>query len=157
MAVETLTLAVGPDADSRVGTLSTTVGDIAGPLDATVVLLHVFSQEAYDEGVAEAGYDPENPPPAHTLATRLQSINSLADVFEREQIDYRIRGEIGTTTDRIIHAVEQTDTDMLFISGRRRSPTGKAVFGSTAHRLMMNAPCPVTFVREGLIESDDTS
>ena len=52
-------------------------------------------------------------------------------------------------TDEVIGAVEATGTDMLLVGGRRRSPTGKAVFGSTAHRVMMHAPCPVLFVREG--------
>jgi nucleotide-binding universal stress UspA family protein len=53
-------------------------------------------------------------------------------------------------SDSIVRAVDETDSDLLFVSGRRRSPTGKAVFGSTAHDLMMNAPCQVAFVRESL-------
>jgi len=149
MALETLTVAVGPDAEHRTDEVTEVVLDVAVPTGATVVLLHVFSRSAYEEGVAAAGYDPDDPPPAHTLATRLESVDLLSQELEAAGVECRIRGEIGTVTDSIVHTVEKTDSDMLFVSGRRRSTTGKAVFGSTAHDLMMNAPCPVTFVREG--------
>jgi copper chaperone CopZ len=82
MALETVTLAVGPDAESRTDELTEAVVDVAAPADATVVLLYVFSRAAYEEGVEEAGYDPENPPPAHTLATRLESVDRLSEALD---------------------------------------------------------------------------
>jgi nucleotide-binding universal stress UspA family protein len=150
MGIDTVTLAVGPEEEGRTRELTEAMMDVATAADATVVLLHVFSQTAYEEGVEQAGYDPEDPPPAHTLASRLESVDRIAMELEAAGVEYRVRGEIGDVTDSIVHAVEETDSDLLYIGGRRRSPTGKAVFGSTVHRLMMNAPCPVTFVREGL-------
>lgn len=150
MTLETLTLAVGTSAEDRVDELTSALVDVAIPTGATVVLLHVFSKSAYEEGVEAAGYDPENPPPAHTLVSRLESIDRISAVLEEAGVDYRIRGEIGDEAERIVAAIEATDTDTLFISGRRRSPTGKLFFGSIAHEVMMNAPCPVTFVREGI-------
>lgn len=155
MALETITLAVGPEEEGRVGELTEAVLDVAKAADATVVLLHVFSQSAYDEGVTEAGYDPDDPPPANTLATRLESIDAISETLDEADVDYRVRGEIGDVTDSIVRTIEETGSDMLYIGGRRRSPTGKAVFGSTVHRLMMNAPCPVTFVRAGLGRDDE--
>jgi len=148
MSLEVLTLAVGPDDDDRLEEMATLVCDIAGATSATVVLLHVFSQSAYDEGVAEAGYDPDDPPPAHTLASRLESIDRLSLALDESDIEHRIRGEIGDVADSIISVARETNTDMLFVGGRKRSVTGKAVFGSTSHRVLMNAPCPVTFVRQ---------
>jgi len=154
MSLEVLTLAVGPDEDTRIKEMASLVCDIAGATGATVLLLHVFSQSAYDEGVAEAGYDPDDPPPAHTLASRLENIDGLSFAFEEADIEYRIRGEIGDVTDRIVSVAKETNTDMLFVGGRKRSPTGKAVFGSTSHRVLMNAPCPVTFVRQDVTDAE---
>jgi nucleotide-binding universal stress UspA family protein len=37
--------------------------------------------------------------------------------------------------------------DLLVVGGRGRSPTGKAVFGSTVETVLRRAPCPVTYVR----------
>lgn len=150
MGLETVTVAVGPEEEGRTTELTRAVLDVAGPASATVVLLHVFSRAAYEEGVSTAGYDPDDPPPAHTLATRLESVDAISRAFDDEGIEYRVRGEIGDVIDSVVRTVETTDSGLLFVGGRRRSPTGKAVFGSTVHRLMMNAPCPVTFVREGL-------
>jgi nucleotide-binding universal stress UspA family protein len=154
MSLEILTLAVGPDDEARLEEMATLVCDIAGATGATVFLLHVFSQSAYEEGIREAGYDPENPPPAHTLASRLESIDRLSLAFEESDIEYRIRGEIGDVADSLVSVAEETDTDMLFVGGRKRSPTGKAVFGSTSHRVLMNAPCPVTFVRQDVSDAE---
>lgn len=150
MTLDTVTLAIGPKANKRTETLANAVVDIGVSTDATVVLLHVFSKQAYREGVEEAGYDPDDPPPAHTLASRLESIDGIAAELQEADIDYRIHGEIGEKRERILAAVEELDTDMLLISGRKRSPTGKAVFGSTAQEMMMNAPCLVTFVRQDI-------
>lgn len=150
MAIETVTVAVGPEEEVRTVELTSAVLDVALPTGATVVLLHVFSQGAYEDGVEEAGYDPEDPPPANTLATRLESVDDISRSLDDAGVEYRVRGEIGDVTDSVVRTVEDTDSDLLFVGGRRRSPTGKVVFGSTVHRLLMNAPCPVTFVREGL-------
>ncbi|WP_178916005.1 universal stress protein [Natronomonas gomsonensis] len=154
MSLEVLTLAVGPDDGARIEEMAGLVCDIAGATGATVVLLHVFSQSAYDEGVSEAGYDPDDPPPAHTLASRLESIDRLSLALDEAGIEHRIRGEIGEVADRIISVANETNTDMLFVGGRKRSPTGKAVFGSTSHHVLMNAPCPVTFVRRDVTDDE---
>lgn len=153
MSLDVLTLAVGPDDGPRAEEMATLVSDIAGATGATVILLHVFSRSAYEEGVSEAGYDPENPPPAHTLASRLECVDRISLALDEADIEHRIRGEIGEVADSLVSVAEETGTDMLFVGGRKRSPTGKAVFGSTSHRVLMNAPCPVTFVRQDV--SDD--
>ena len=52
----------------------------------------------------------------------------------------------GSPSDEIIDYLDDHDIDQVVIGGRRRSPTGKAVFGSTAQKVTLNAPCPVTIV-----------
>ena len=46
--------------------------------------------------------------------------------------------------DRLIEVAEEHDCDHVFTLGRRRSPTGKAVFGDTTQRLVLNFPGYVT-------------
>ena len=61
MTLETITLAVGPKETKRTEELKRALLDVAVPTDAMVVLLHVFSESAYREGVVEAGYDRRTP------------------------------------------------------------------------------------------------
>lgn len=152
MALETVLVAVGPKDERRIAPVTDAVLDVARPTGATVVLLHVFSETAYQEGVESAGYDPDDPPPAHTVASRLETVSALADELREAGVDRRIRGEVGSAGSSIVRAAEEIDADLTFVSGTKRTPTGKVVFGRTSHHVLMNAPCPVTFVREGLDE-----
>ena len=54
---------------------------------------------------------------------------------------------VGPHGESIVDAAGDIDAGMVFVGGRKRSPTGKAVFGSTAQEVLLNAPAPVTFVR----------
>ncbi|MCQ4334788.1 universal stress protein [Natronomonas sp. F2-12] len=155
MALETLVVAVGPNDDTRTKELTEAILDIAEPTGASVVLLHVFTERAYNEGLEEAGFTDEDPPSATELAGRLEGIDILAAELEAAGVPYEIRGSIGTEGETIIQETEAVGGDLLYLSGRKRSPTGKAVFGSTSHRIMMNAGCPVLFVREGVYATDE--
>lgn len=155
MALETLVVAVGPNDNTRTDELTEAVLDVAVPTDASVVLLHAFSERAYEEGIEEAGFDPEESPSADELAERLEGIDLLSEALEAAEISYEVRGEIGAEGETILQTTEAVDGDLLYISGRKRSPTGKAVFGSTSHRIMMNSSCPVLFVREGVYSDDE--
>jgi nucleotide-binding universal stress UspA family protein len=150
MAIETLLVAIGPNDDTRTDELIDAVVDIAEPTGARVLLLHVFSEAAYQTGIEEAGFDRADPPSPAELASRLEGIDTVAAALEAADIDCDVAGEIGDEKETILRVAAESDADLLCASGRKRSPTGKAVFGSTVHRLMMDSPCPVLFVREGL-------
>jgi len=148
MPIRRVVVAVGPEDDQRAARLARAAIEVAGPADAVVVLLHVFPRAAYEEGVRAAGYDPENPPPADTLASRLQAIDRMTAMLREAGVEHRVRGAIGDAADGILGGAEAVAADRIIVGGRSRSPTGKAVFGSTAHNVLMNADCPVTFVRD---------
>ncbi|MFC6954266.1 universal stress protein [Halorubellus litoreus] len=52
----------------------------------------------------------------------------------------------GSPSGEIIEYLDDHDVDQVVIGGRRRSPTGKAIFGSTAQKVTLSARCPVTIV-----------
>lgn len=78
---------------------------------------------------------------------RLSPVRTLGDELSAAGIEVQYRGRIGEHGPAIVELAEGVDADLLFVGGRKRSPTEKAVFGSTAQEIMLNSPCPVTFIR----------
>lgn len=170
MAIETILLPVGPNDDNRVDALAEAVVDVAGPTGATVVLAHVFTDKEFEdirEQLAEGegdiieqrfhgSFDPhvstegEADLTPEQVVERLSVVRDLETALNDAGVEYEIRGVVGSDRgERIVELAESVGADLVFVGGRRRSPTGKAVFGSTAQEVMLSSPAPVTFVRRG--------
>jgi len=147
MALETVLVAVGNDDDERVDALARTAIDIAGPAGATVALLHVFSEDQYADVKDKLEFDPNAEVTPDAVARRHAPIRALGKALEDAGIEYSSQGAVGEKGEKVVSTAESLDADLVLVGGRKRSPTGKAVFGSTAQEVMLNAPCPVTFVR----------
>lgn len=147
MAIEKILLAVGPGDADRVDALAETLTDIAIPTGAEVVLAHVFTEEEYESTLENLGVEAGGDVSADEVSRRHATIRRLSEALDDAGIDYTVRGEIGNHGQRIVDLAEAEGTDLVIVGGRKRSPTGKAVFGSTAQEVMLSAPCPVTFVR----------
>ncbi|WP_043499991.1 universal stress protein [Georgenia sp. SUBG003] len=75
---------------------------------------------------------------------------AVAERLTARGVDHEIRrldGE-GDTVDQILKVAQETGADMLVIGMRRRSPVGKFLMGSSAQRLLLDAPCPVLAVKQ---------
>jgi nucleotide-binding universal stress UspA family protein len=53
----------------------------------------------------------------------------------------------GTASDAVLGVAEEVGAELLVVGIRRRSPVGKALLGSNAQRIILNATCPVLTVR----------
>ncbi|WP_255168815.1 universal stress protein [Natrononativus amylolyticus] len=148
MTLDTILLAVGPGDADRTDELAEAVVEVAKPAGSTVVLGHVFTQSEYDEVLERLAFDTElEAADPDEVASRHATIRDLRATLEDDDVDYVIRGAVGDHGPTIVDLAESVDADRVVVGGRRRSPTGKAVFGSTAQEVLLSAPCPVTFVR----------
>ncbi|MFB6139105.1 MAG: universal stress protein [Halosimplex sp.] len=148
MPIETVLLAVGEEDDDRIGRFVEETAKVAEPSGATVTVLHVFTDEELRDVVDQLDFDPDaGSPDPDAVAQRLGSVRRVTEGLEDAGVDYEVRGEVGEASDRITGVAEEIAADRIVIGGRRRSPTGKAVFGSTAQSVILDAPSPVTFVR----------
>lgn len=146
MAIETILLAIGADDDKRADALAAAVAEVAEPTGAEVILAHVFDPDGFEDvedRLAEGG---EQLTPDQ-VADRHRTVRDIAEALREGGIRPTIRGAVGERGETVVSLAEEVGADRIVIGGRSRSPTGKAVFGSTAQEILLSAPCPVTFVR----------
>lgn len=142
MALDTILVAM--KTDDEYDSLIEAVLAVAKPVDASIVIGTVHTKETFESAVA--GLDEPSQSPTE-LARRSENIRNAMARFEAKGVQCKIRSEVGKPEELLVSMAEQIGADQIFIQGRGRSPAGKALFGSTAQAILLNAPCPVTFVR----------
>ncbi|WP_225334177.1 universal stress protein [Halomicrobium urmianum] len=147
MALDTVLLALGPGDRDRIDAMTEAAVDIAGPAGATIVLVHVFTDEEFDSAVGRLDFANSSEATPDEVARRHSTVRDIAASLDEAAIDYRITGRVGNHGEQIVSMAEDESADLVIVGGRKRSPTGKAVFGSTAQEVMLESPAPVTFVR----------
>jgi nucleotide-binding universal stress UspA family protein len=150
MGLDTVVVAVGGGDEDRLAEIVATATDLAGPAGAAVRLVHVFERAEYDRirDQLDVGDGDEVTP--DEVAKRHLTIRKLGEAMADAGLQYSWHGRVsddGAQGDEIVAAATELGADLLVVGGRSRSPTGKAVFGSTAQEVLLSAPCPVTFVR----------
>jgi nucleotide-binding universal stress UspA family protein len=69
-------------------------------------------------------------------------LNESGIVYEVEQ---EVRGR--DAAEEVVDAASRLKASLLVIGMRRRTPTGKLITGSSAQRILLDAPCPVLAVK----------
>jgi nucleotide-binding universal stress UspA family protein len=80
-----------------------------------------------------------------------RDLDALAERMETEGVAYRIvhRDEPSVpVSDVILEIAEEVDAELIVVGLHRLSPVRKALLGSTAQRVLLEATCPVLAVRE---------
>jgi nucleotide-binding universal stress UspA family protein len=81
--------------------------------------------------------------PSGASATQLGSVREATEILEEHGIDVRVTESSGDPADQILDAAKNKDADLIVVSGRKRSPTGKALFGSVTQSVILSADRPV--------------
>jgi nucleotide-binding universal stress UspA family protein len=119
---------------------------VAGPLDAEVVLLRVLEPASPVELVASAGVVA---PDTFTLRD-MDAKRYLSEIERRlskKGLRVRTRVAFGLPTDEILAAAKATSADPIAMATRGRSGLGRALFGSVAESVLRASPVPVLLIR----------
>lgn len=130
--------------------LAREAGSLADGVNATVVVIHATTDEEYAarkqamSSIASSGgsYTTDD---AREGAERFAR-DVADDVLSALDVQYETAGYVGDKADSILRAAEEYDCDHIFLPGRNRSPTGKALFGDAAQRVLLEYDGPVTVV-----------
>jgi nucleotide-binding universal stress UspA family protein len=138
------------DASEPAKDLVREAGELAAGVDAELILAHITKEEDYEdritamESVPEASvtYSLEQAQEGGRQFARDVAEEVLADV----DVDYEVIGAVGERAERILTMADGEDCDHIFMAGRKRSPTGKAVFGDATQRVILDYDGAVTVV-----------
>lgn len=68
-----------------------------------------------------------------------QTVEAVVELLEEEGIDTEKRRTHGSPSEEILSAADEVDADLIAMSGRKRSPTGKVLFGSVTQSVLLDA------------------
>lgn len=118
--------------------------ELAQDLDEELVVLHVLPQETAERRIDNRAdyYLDDAQEDARVIAQEVieKTLGDSADV--------RARGRVGAPAEEIIEATARDRVRYLVIGGRRRTPVGKALFGSVTQSILLEADKPVMSVME---------
>ncbi|RDI69763.1 universal stress protein [Halopelagius longus] len=123
----------------------------AGGANAELVLYSPLTESEYESARDALDKIGEVENTAYTDDNAVGVARQFADELAAEALDgfdveWSVVADVTeeVEADRVIEVAEERDCDHVFVLGNRRTPTGKAVFGDTTQRLVLNFPGYVT-------------
>jgi nucleotide-binding universal stress UspA family protein len=118
--------------------------EIAGPLNMTVMLLHVL--EPIPPPVADGTVVVDD-----VEARRLEAEEYLAPIsaaLRSQGVDTSWATRRGRPADEILAAAQESSADLIAMATHGRTGFGRLLFGSVAEAVLRRAPVPVFMIRE---------
>ncbi|ELY54368.1 UspA domain-containing protein [Natronococcus amylolyticus DSM 10524] len=75
-----------------------------------------------------------------------ETVSRIATALREAGVETDVHAATGRPEPAILDAAERFDADLVVLSARRRSPVGKAVFGSVAQSVLLETNHPVMVV-----------
>jgi len=97
--------------------------------DVEAIILYVFTEKDTESESRDV--------------TRIGSVKRARKYLEERGVTVRIREDSVETVEAILDHAEEHDVDSLVLGGRKRSPAGKALFGSVTQSVILNTDRPV--------------
>lgn len=117
------------DDESRALAQANAIAEMPADEDVTVHLCHVFRDN-----------------PEGASVNQISAIRRARERLDEAGIDTVHHEASGEPAAEILAAAAEIDADLICLSGRKRSPTGKAVFGSVTQAVIRGSDRPVVSV-----------
>ncbi|MHC3437684.1 universal stress protein [Natrialbaceae archaeon A-gly3] len=121
------TIVAGIDTDvDRARALADGIVSIPGAADLEVILVHSFDKN-----------------PEGASVDQVASVRRARETLEDHDVSVTLDESSGDTAESLIQRADEHDAEMIVVAGRKRSPTGKAVFGSVTQDVILGTDRPV--------------
>ncbi|MUV85575.1 universal stress protein [Natronomonas sp. CBA1123] len=114
--------------------------------DADITLLTVIEYTEKKTSLVRGGRGREEGWYAAEREAARSLLDEATDLATEHGVEVDTVVEDGSPSAKILEAVDELDTDIVVMGFRKRSPTGKALFGSTAQDVLLSVACPVVTV-----------
>jgi nucleotide-binding universal stress UspA family protein len=102
------------------------------PSDVHVTVLHDFTNN-----------------PSGASVTQVASVRRARDRLEEGGIEVDLAESSGDPAEAIIETADELDADMIVLAARKRTPTGKVIFGSVTQAVILGTERPVLVCSAG--------
>lgn len=130
------------DADDR---LLNAANRYATGTDTELVVCRFIGRDQYQSDTRNDARDGKQTPTIDMIeAEAATEAEAVADHAFGDDLTVRTIGAAGELPKKIIEVADDEDCEHVFVSGRKRSPTGKALFGDIAQSVLLRFDGPVT-------------
>jgi len=140
-------VAADDDEERAVAQAETLLSLPAAAAEVTAILLHVY--EEIDLPADEGGsvYVEELNRSLDELRDPPETVDRLADRLDAAGVAAERREAVGDPAEAVLTAAADVDADAILLGSRKRTPVGKAVFGSVSQDVILGADRPVIVAR----------
>jgi len=86
--------------------------------------------------------------PEGASATQISAARRAEEILESAGFEVSMEEASGDPAENILALADERDADLVVLAGRKRSPAGKAVFGSVTQQVILNTDRPVLVCSE---------
>jgi nucleotide-binding universal stress UspA family protein len=101
------------------------------PSDVHVTILHDFTNN-----------------PSGASVTQVSAVRRARERLEEGGVEVELAESSGDPAEAILETADDLDADMIVLAARKRSPTGKVIFGSVTQTVILGTDRPVLVCSE---------
>ncbi len=121
-----IVMAVDKSEQRAVAEADAVLGLPRDPSDIHVTILHDFTDN-----------------PSGASVTQVSSVRRAQEKLEGEGVEVQLTESSGDPAEAIISTADELDADMIVLAARKRTPTGKVLFGSVTQAVLLGTARPV--------------
>lgn len=118
---------------------------LAEAFDDTIHVVHVIAKSEFNDIAMTMAKEKKE---MDVESVRNAASNIAEEAAKSLDGSFETVGLSGNPAEEVVNYAHEQDAQYIVVAGRKRSAAGKALFGSVAQSILMNAECPVVMSTE---------